>query len=281
MSLSSPAVPTPQAPGAVADTQQQYNIGAQAGSNVNQVNPYGSLNYTQTGTGPGGVPIYTATTQLSPAQQQLLNTLQGTQQTAGTAGSQLFANANYGSTDPRKAVGDMTSGLTSQVMAQETAALQPQFTADISHLDTQLRNQGLQPGTPGYDIAMNQLKQSQGQTVSGFLAQAEPQAFSQATQLYQMPATMAQSFAQFGSPTSPGGQNLVPTNALQPANYTGAVANYNQANQAAYQAQLAQQQAMMTGLFGMGGTALGGWAKAGFPGASSIGSMFGPAAAVA
>ena len=111
--------------GQVAGTQQQYNVGAQAGSNYNSFNPFGSTTYGQTGTGPGGVPIYSTTQSLSPAQQSLLNTLQGGQQAAGTAGTNLITGANYGSTSPATAIGDMTSGLTGAATGQEVSYLQP------------------------------------------------------------------------------------------------------------------------------------------------------------
>jgi hypothetical protein len=194
-------------PSTVSAQQQGSNIQSavtgQAASNVNQVTPYGNLSYQQTGVGPNGVPTYTATTALSPAQQQLVNTLQGTQQTAGSQAGQILQNANYGASQAPAPVGaipeinpsalpslpnlptvsglgDMTAGLTGQMLQQETSYLNPFFTPQIDQLDAKLRNQGLAPGTPAYDQAMNNLRQSQGQTVTGFLATAEPQAFQQA-----------------------------------------------------------------------------------------------------
>src|SRR5579872_5815319 len=84
---SSPSPPVVSDPNVTATQQQGLNTKAgeasQAGSMVNQNTAYGSLNYTQTGTSPDGTPIYTANTSLSPAQQQLLTQLTGTQATAG------------------------------------------------------------------------------------------------------------------------------------------------------------------------------------------------------
>jgi hypothetical protein len=268
--FSSPSIPDPSqgiALGSqVAQQQQGYNtqagVQSQAGSMVNQVNPYGSLNYQQTGTGPNGTPLYTATEQLSPQQQNLFNLLQGTQATAGSGASNLLSGANYGSTSPTQAIGDMTSGLTGQILGQETNYLNPFFKTSRDQLDTQLRNQGLQPGEPGYDNAMRGLDTSQGLTVSNFLASAEPQAFSQASNLYQMPATMAESLANFGAPGSVN-SNLTQTPGLnvQPANLTGATANETQALNSQYQSQLAQYGNMMSGLFGIPTAVLGGWAQ--------------------
>ena len=264
MSLSSPTPPAPVPAGQVAQQQQTYNtqagIESQAGSAVDQQNPYASLTYTQTGTGPGGVPLYTATTQLSPAQQQLLNTLQGTQQTAGSAASNILAGANYGGTNPATAIGNETSGLTGQQMSQYATLMNPIMQPQVTQLDTQLRNQGFDPSSPAYKQAMNNLLQSQYQQEQGFAAQVEPAAFSQATQLYNLPLQTAGSLASLGQPNT-GAANTwanAPALNVQPANYTGAVAQQENISEQQYQQQLAQQQAMMTGLFGLGSSALGG-----------------------
>jgi hypothetical protein len=269
MSLSSPAVPPVADASAVANTQQNFNTSAaqqsQQGSMVNQSNPYGTLSYTQTGTNANGTPIYSANTQLSQAQQGLLNTLQGNQATAGNQAGALLTGANYGGQDPSTVIGNATSGNTQALLNQETSYLNPFFSTQRSQLDTQLRNQGFAPGQPGYDNAMRGLDTNQGQTVTGFLASAEPAAYSQAVQSYQMPLSMAQQELGLSQPGSVGA-NLVQTPQLsvQPSNYAGDVANQQQAQQAQYQAQLAQQNAMMSGLFGIGGSVLGGLAKGGF-----------------
>lgn len=266
MSLSSSA-PQPVPATQVADTQQGYNSGAaiasQAGSNYNQNNAFGSVNYNQTGTGPGGVPLYTANTTLSQPQQSILNSLQS------TAGGQL-AQANYGSSNAAQTIGDATSGNTKALLNQETSYLNPYFTQQTSELDAKLRNQGLlpsqssnpsDPSTWGpYEKAMNQLQQNQGQTVTGYLATAEPAAYSQASSNYLMPLNIAsQAIGQEqpvgGSVTS----NLAPTTALneQPANYTGAVAQQENVQQQNYATQMAQQNAMINGLFKLGSAGLG------------------------
>lgn len=289
MSLSSPAAPTPQTPlnqpgvfdpNAVAASQQGINTVAgeasQAGSNYNQSNPYGTTQYTQTGTGPGGVPIYSANVSMSPAQQQLLNTLQGTQQTAGTQGSNLLASANYGAQTAQQAIGNQTSGQTGQLVQQEQAYLQPTFTQQTSQLDTQLRNQGLQPGEPGYDNAMRTMTNNQTSQMGNFIAQTQPQLEQEATTQYSLPLTTATGLASLGAPTSPTAQNVAgaalsdqPTNLLgsyataqnaTDTNYATeqqAYSQYNTAQLAQYQAQLAQQTAMMNGIMGIGSTALG------------------------
>jgi len=270
---NSPDPPPVADPNVVAGNQAALNktaaIDSQQGSMVNQSNPFGSLTYTQTGTSADGTPLYTANTQYTGTNADLLNILQGTQKTAGQAGQNLISGANYGAAQPGDVIGNATKGLTQQAMAQQVAYLQPQFDYDTSKLDTKLKNQGLNPGTPGYDQAMNALKQSQGQTVTGFEASMEPQMYQQATQNYLLPAQLGGTLAGLGSPTAPT-WNSTPNFNVQSPDLIGATNSAQQAQQAQYQAQLAQSNNMMSGLFGIPTAILGGWAKGG-----GLGSLLG------
>jgi hypothetical protein len=265
--LGEPSPPNPQQTAAEAQAAsqqqfQQFNIPAaqmsQAGSNYNQYDPYGSLTYSQTGTGPGGTPIYSSSVQLSPTQQNLLNQLQGTQTTAGSQAGALLSGANYGAQSPTAAIGNLTSGLTGQNMASYLSSADPFFQTQASQLDTSLRNQGLAPGQPAYDNAMRQLNTSQGLSVYGAASQFEPQAFSQATTEYTLPSTLAQSLAGFGAPANPtsqleGGAAL---NVSVP-NSSGNLSAMNTAAQNQYTAQQNQYNAMVNGLMGIGTAAVG------------------------
>lgn len=266
MSMSSPAPPTVYNPFQVAAGQQDINLQSaaaqQAASNVNQYTPYGSLTYEQTGQGPGGIPTYTAKVQLTPAQQQLVDTLQRTQGISGQQAQDLIRKAGYGGQNPADVIGGMTSGTTGELLKKETDYLNPFFGPQIDQLDAKLRNQGLHPGTPAYDQAMNNLRQSQGQTVTGFLAQAEPAAYAQAVQSYGLPLATAQQLMGMSQPTGPTFVNT-PTNTMQPANAIGAAANAQNADVQRYAAEVGQQNAMMSGMFQIPAAVLGGWARAG------------------
>jgi hypothetical protein len=264
----------PSAPqtGEISSTAANLATGSQAGSNYNQFNPYGHVNYVQTGTGPNGVPIYTAQTTFSPQQQQLYNKLTGTQSFAGgLAPSQIGSGsgmiegaAGYYQQNPNASatIGDLTSGLTSQIMGQETAALDPYFQMQSTQADTQLQNEGFKPGTTGYNNAMQPLFAAQDTTLSGFEAQTMPQVMSQATTEYMTPAQLAQTginiqnaglgLGSFGSPTSPltmasSGAPLDSTSAYSAA---GGVANQTYAAQ---MQQYAANQAVISALLGAGG----------------------------
>ena len=61
--------PAPSAPAAPNYTQAAQATAA--GNMIGQNTPYGNLSYSQSGTDASGNPMYTATTTLSPAQQQI------------------------------------------------------------------------------------------------------------------------------------------------------------------------------------------------------------------
>lgn len=271
---NSPDPPKATDPNVTAQKQQDMNIKAgtmsQQGSMVNQSNPYGSLTYTQTGTSPDGTPLYTASTKLTDANQQLLDILQGTKKSAGEQAQSLLGGANYGAAQPKDVIGDMSGGWLKDAMAKQMSYLQPGFDYDVAKMDTKLKNQGFAPGTPGYDKAMNALKQSQGQTITGFQASQQPELLKQAAQLYAMPATLAGSLAGLGAPTDPSWVQT-PNLQIQPANMIGAQANADAMAMKAYEAESAKHGDMMSGLFGIPTAILGGMAQNGaFSGLDSL-----------
>ncbi len=266
---SSPPQPIPA--GQVAQQQQGFNATAsdlsQRRSMVNQNSWLGSLGYQQVGTSPDGTPIFGSSLNLSPAQQGLYNTLTGTQQAAGQAGQGLIQGANYGSQSPTQAIGNESSGIQGMLMNQWLQSQAPWMSQSSTELDTKLKNQGLNPSPTAtndpstwgpYEKAMGQLRQSQQMAVSGAASQFQPQAFSEASSLYGMPASLGMQLAGFGQYTSPGtALTQSPGANYQPADYTGAVNTMEQMQEQNYQAQVAQQNALMSGLFNLGGS-LGG-----------------------
>src|SRR5215469_7931511 len=164
MGGSAPSIPVADAQG-TAPQQQNYNVLAgsesQAGSNVNQVTPFGSLSYQQTGTGPGGIPTFTATTQLTPQEQALLNTQMGVQGTAGQGSQLALKGVNY--TDIPGQLGSMTTGLTGDMMKDYMAGIQPYQTQALNSEKANLENEGLTPGNTAYDLDLQNFIKGQNQ----------------------------------------------------------------------------------------------------------------------
>lgn len=266
--ISGPDVP--DAPNMQKVTSQQATAntqaaaGSQAGSMINQNNQYGTINYDKTGTGPGGVPTYTATTKLSPQQQAIFDYFQSGQKSAGQQGSDLIASADYGAGAP-----DLTTGTNSRVtqrLKQNTDYLNPYMSNAKSELDTNLRNQGFDPNSEGYKRQMRTLTQNQDLSIGKITSDIQPEAFNQSLQEYQLPASMSNFLMTMGKP-----QDGVKTNAAsgaaanyQPVNYISASAQDYNNQMEKYNAENAKYQAMISGIMGGAG------ALAGFPG---IGQM--------
>lgn len=246
---------------------QQVGTQNQQGSMVAQSTPFGNLNYQQTGTGPGGIPLYSSQQTLSPQLQSILDTLQSDT-------NHQLSTGGFGTGTAADTIGGVTNGNTSALVNDWMKFMQPSFTTQTQQLDTQLRNQGLMPSQSSnpsdpstwgpYERAMNQLQTNQNQALSGFVVQAEPQAYSQAVSNYLMPLT-----------TSSALMNLIPSSYLpqsytnppqlniQPTNVGQIQANTQDELNQQFEMEQQQQNALMNGLFGLGSATIGAAGKAG------------------
>jgi hypothetical protein len=118
---------------------------ATAANRVNQVTPYGSLTYSQSGTDPYGNPTYTATQALSPQQQQLLD-----YQNQSSIGLGQLANKGLGYVEnmlntPFDVSKLPSTGFNPSQSYQDAymQRLQPQITQNREALQQQLANKGI------------------------------------------------------------------------------------------------------------------------------------------
>ena len=209
-----------QSLGNLAGAQQ-----ATQANRVNQVTPYGSLNYSQQ-TDANGNPTWTATQSLSPELQSLTqSSLQGLQASQ--------ANPMYG-INPGETYSDA-------IMRR----LQPQMAQSAESNTAALANQGIVPGTQAYNNAMRTFQQGQ----NDLLTSAQIQGMNTGLQAQQLQGTQAGQIKNLATP------NLI--NAPQQAavagpDYMGALGTQTNANIAAQNAQLGQQTNNTAGLYGLG-----------------------------
>jgi hypothetical protein len=197
-----PAPSAPAAPdysGAAKETAAGNLQAAQtatAANRVNQVTPYGNLNYTESGTDSQGNPTWTATTSLSDVGRQLLNSQNATSlglgntinaqlgQVQNTMGQGFNPNTgpittNVGQSNLNPLTGqanlqtqtDYAGGMqgwdkANQLMMQR---LQPQMDIQQKSLDAKLANQGVVQGTEAY----NRAKMGLGMQQNDLLNQAQ------------------------------------------------------------------------------------------------------------
>lgn len=178
---SAPAAPDPVATvNAQTASNKETAIANAALNRVNQNTPYGSSTYTTDGLDANGIPAYTQTTSLAPAQQQLLdqsnqgsialgNTKLGMLDQVGnsyrnpidTSGSPGIA---YSATGTGPAItGQIGSGdYSKQIKDAQDAAyrsqtqyLDPQFEQGQKAMDNSLINQGITQGSEAGNNAQN------------------------------------------------------------------------------------------------------------------------------
>jgi len=237
---------------------------AAAANRVNQVTPYGNLNYSINGQDPYGNPTWTATTALNDVGTQLLNN-----QNAASLGLGQTINSALGRTQQTMGQGFNpnlpSTGLNPGQSYQDAymQRLAPQINQSREAFDVKMANQGIPVDSEAYKRAA--LTQSQKEndllaaaTTQGFGTglQANQQAYNQALTNYNLPLNTLNSLRT-------GAQVQNPTFINAPQQATTAGADILGATTAGYNAQLgasnaanAAQSNFNSGLMGLGGAAL-------------------------
>lgn len=247
--MNAPKAPDPAATAAAqtqmnkdtATTQQELNM-------VNQNTPYGSLNYEQTGTSASGTPQYTATQTLSPENQALYNNYMSLAGKMGDIGNTQATNVAGTMGQPFNFEAEQAKKLTD---IQDTF-LNPQWDRQQSALETQLINQGVQPGTEAYKRAMQEHSQNRQSAYDQNYLSAYNTTSQQALTERNQPLNEMNAFLSGSQVQQPNYANT-PQTSVSGVDYAGLV-NSN------YQNKLASHNAMLGGIFDIGSAAAGGWA---------------------
>lgn len=230
-----------------AISQQQLNM-------VNQTNPWGSVNYDQSGTtsyvDSSGktvtLPSFTQTTTFSPEQQAIFDKSQAAQSNlAGIAQNQSgivsdtlsnpFAFDNQAAADWAYDLGQ--------------SRIAPQQQQAQSQLEAQLINRGLRPGSAGWNSELERLGRTQTDQNNQLALTGRSQAFGEALATRNQPLnelTALLSGSQVSNPAAQSG--ATPQTSVAGVDYSGLVQNdYNQ--------RMSAHNAMLGGLFGLAGKA--------------------------
>jgi len=241
-----------QAANATASGNINAANAATAANRVNQNTPYGSLQYSQTGTDANGNPIWSANQTLSQPLENLTNTsLNNLQASLNTPAYGINPGQTY----------------SDAIMSR----LQPQIAHQNEMSDQQLANQGIMPGSQAYENAKRVL----GQQQNDLLTSAIIGGMNTGLQAQQLQNTTAANVKALGTPSYVNPYNQA---AVAAPDYLGAYSTANAADIAKANAQMAQQTAQMNGLLGLGSSALLGGTGQGSVlnaignGASAIGS---------
>jgi hypothetical protein len=249
-----------------ADYQQNLN-------QTNQITPYGSINYAQTGTAADGAPISTATTTLSQPVQNLVDSDIANSQgmsnlDAGLqarAGSAITAGAP---TAPQLQNLNLSEGaLDNSINQANEATLNPQW-AQLGQQNSQnAYDQGLAPGSQGYTNNMNAFSNARDNAYNSMYVADQGQAANDLTAENASVNNNAQ--MGFGDTLTSYNNALNSLSALQSGSQisqpgVGQTANAPQTSvagtnvagidQSSYQDQMQQYSQMMGGIFGLAGT---------------------------
>jgi hypothetical protein len=257
--------PPPPDPVATAkaqtDSNKQTAITTQHMNMVDQSNPYGTQSYTQNGTWDNGDPRFSVNTTLSPQEQakqeqqwefdKLTNQL-GIDQTKKLSG--LLD----------KPVDLNNEATESRLMELGRARLDPLMNTRRASLTTRLYNQGAMPGTPAWDQAMKQFGQQENDAYNQLLLTGRGQATQEAIQQRNQPINEITALMSGGQVT-PFNPINTPSANVAGTDIAGLTMDaYKYGPLAQYQAEQANKQAMMSGMFSLGSAALGGWGMNGF-----------------
>ena len=261
------APPAPDYTGAAVATAQGNADAARIAAKANRVSqytPYGNLVYTS---GINGDPDqWRADVQLSPQQQELLNRQNET--SVGLAGLQgkgleYVSNMLDQPFDTGKLPGEqINAGQTAQEAIM--SRLNPQFAQNEEMLRTRLANQGIAPGTEAWNNEFRTFQQGrndaytqaalQGMNIG---QQARQQALQEQAFLRNEPLNTLNAVRTGAQVTNPTFSNVPQQATTQGPNYLQAAQSQYGADLANYNAQQQGQNAMMSGLFSLGGAALG------------------------
>jgi hypothetical protein len=238
---------------------------ATAANRVNQVTPYGRLDYSITGEDPYGNPTWTATQSLSPDQQQLLDYQNQTSMGLGRLAGQGLGYVEEMLKTPFDTSRLPSTGFNPSQSYQDAymQRLAPQIQQGQEQLAQRLANQGIQIGSDAYDRAMmNQAQRENdlllGATTQGFGVgqQARQSALQEQAYLRNEPLNTLSAVRTGSQVTGPQFVNSAQQATTQGPDLLGAAQMTNNAQMGAYNAGQAGQNSMTSGLMGLAGAGM-------------------------
>lgn len=238
---------------------------ATAANRVNQVTPYGNLTYAVTGSDPYGNPTWTATQSLSPDQQQLYQSDIATQKGLGKLQEKGLGYVSNMLEQPFDTSKLVKTGFDPSQSYQDAymQRLAPQINQSREQLDQQLANQGIKLGSEAYNRAKALQAQKEndillGATTQGFGVgqQARQQGFQELAYQRNEPINTLNAVRAGSQVTGPQFVNSFNQATTAGADLMGAAGLTGQANIANANAENARTNAMMSGLFSLGGAGI-------------------------
>ena len=236
---------------------------AASANRINQVTPYGNINYTHDASqGPDAG--YTQTQTLAPDQQALLN-----QQNKTSLGLSGLADQGLGYVKNALAhnitAGDLPANQVNPGQTGQDALMarfQPQIDQSHQALESQLANQGIGVGSEAYTNAMRVQNQSENDlrsqaALNGISVgqNAQNQSLSLQTALQNQPLNMLNAVRTGSQVTNPTFSSYAQQGQTAGPDYSGAANSKNQYNMGLYNSQVAQNNSNTSGVVGIAAAA--------------------------
>ena len=248
---SRPPAPDPKETAAAQTQMNKETAITQYGLNAtNQVTPDGSLTYRQIGSWADGTPRYEAAQALSDANRRIYDTTKQTQQNLANIGQQQSAkignllNTHF---DPSN------NDIEGRLWDLGRARLDPLQAQQENALRTRLANQGIAPGSAAFEAEMRSFNQGRNDQNNQLLLTGRQQAYNELLTERNQPLNEISALLS-GSQVRQPAFTSTPQSSVANVDYAGLVNAKHQADLAAWQAEVNSQNAMMGGLFGLGGT---------------------------
>jgi hypothetical protein len=222
---------------------------------VNQQNPWGTVDYNQTGTttytDASGktvtLPKFTQTTKFTPEQQAIFDASQGAQGNMANIAQEQSGRIQQILSDPfefnNQDAADWAYDL-------GMSRIRPEQERQQEQLRTQLINSGIRPGTAAWNAEMGRMTNANTDQMNQLMLTGRGQAFNEAVTTRAMPINELTALLTGSQVTTPAAQSgPTPQTGVAGVDYTGLV-------QDQYQAKLAAHQSKMGGLFGLLGAGL-------------------------
>ena len=221
-----------------AKEQQRMNM-------VSQSTPYGTLDWQSDPTAPGG---YRAVQSFNPEMQALFNANVGAStNAANTSNSVIDANKSRWA-NPLDLSYDANAG---RIADLQRKTLDPQWQRQQNAFDQQMADRGVMPGSQAYDNSYRDFNTSKSDAYNNMFLKSWDMATNNALQEYNAPANLFSVLKNGGQIQQPGmGLTQTPQETIQAPDYMGMAQNN-------YNTQMKSHDAMMGGLFGLGGSLMG------------------------
>ncbi len=253
--MDSPTPAPAPDPVATAAAQQKSNVGtavAQYGLNAtNQNTPTGSLSYKQVGTWPDGTPHFEADTTLSAPEQNIFNTTEGTKQNLADIGKSQSAKIGGLLNTPF----NLDDATNKKVQGFQNEFLDPMWDRQGANLEAQNIAKGIRPGSEQYFNSNRDFSDQRQRGYDQAYLDTYKTATANALAERNQPINEITALMSGSQVSNPAFQNT-PSPGVAPTDVIGAQQqSLNQSN-VGFNAQVAQNNALMSGLFGLGGNAL-------------------------